>query len=149
MVPKPVLVLPLFSLSWLNKCSGAIDDAIGITWWWCWCQWHVEWCHWWHCWHDCTLTPASMALHDQKRYVASYYDYLDWVSAVVLLMILFASHDGDADASVITWPKSHIASPFDHLYLSNWIVPLLTLFASCDTDTSIMTYDQNIILDIV
>ena len=27
-----------FWLSWLNKCSGAIDDAIGITWYW-W-QWH-------------------------------------------------------------------------------------------------------------
>ena len=29
-----------FWLPWLNKCSGAFDDAIGIPWWQCWCQWH-------------------------------------------------------------------------------------------------------------
>ena len=28
-------------------------------------------------WHDVTLTPASMALHDRKRYVAPHFDYLD------------------------------------------------------------------------
>ena len=72
-----------FWLFWLNKCSGAIDDASGITW--CWLQWHhmtksvmlyllfiiltwqIEWNHWLHFSHDVTLTPASMALHDQKK----------------------------------------------------------------------------------
>ena len=29
-----------FWLSWLNKCSGATDNAISIRWCWCWCQWH-------------------------------------------------------------------------------------------------------------
>ena len=28
-----------FQLSWLNKYSGAIDDAIDITWCWCQCKW--------------------------------------------------------------------------------------------------------------
>ena len=29
-----------FWLSWLKKCSSAIGEAIDITWYWCWCQWH-------------------------------------------------------------------------------------------------------------
>ena len=72
-----------FQLPWLNKCSGAIDDTMGITWYWCWCLWHhmtktvklhlhliiltqkMEGSYSWHCWHHLTLTPTSITLHNQ------------------------------------------------------------------------------------
>ena len=111
-------------MTWPKKlCSSSFDHQ-------------VEWCHWWQCWHDVTLIPASMTLHDQKSYVASHFNYLDWRNALVPLMMPLALHD--ADASGITWPKSHVTSSFDHLDLTNRMMQLMSLLASCDTDTSIM-----------
>ena len=98
----------------------------------------MEWCH---CLQDVTLTPASMALYDQKSYVSPHFDYHDWRNAVVPLMIPLTLYD--ADANGIRWSKSHVAFPFDHPDLTNGMMPLMTLLASCDIDTSIIAlYEQ-------
>ena len=73
MLPIPVAMasydinshfIPSFQLSWLKECSGAIDNAIGVIWCKCFCQWcymtkrvmvyliliiltyRMEWSHW-------------------------------------------------------------------------------------------------------
>ena len=109
-------------LPWSKKCSGIIDDAIGITWWWCWCQWHhimkkvmfiSFWSSWLKRWNDslmallagCETVPTITALHDQKSYVALHFDYFDWRNAVVPLMMPLPSYDAEADANGFTWPK--------------------------------------------
>ena len=48
-----------------------------------------------------TPTPVSVASDDQKIHVALHFDHFDLRSAVVLLTILFASHDTDASVSGI------------------------------------------------
>ena len=124
-----------FYLSWLNKCSGAINDAIHITWWWCWCQLHhetkksfcisfwfltqqMELCHWWHCWHHLTLTPASwpymtkkVTLHIVsiiiKYWIQWCYWQCHWHHMMLIPMVTVSNY----------W-KSHVASHFNHLKLA-------------------------------
>ena len=42
-----------------------------------------------------TLTPASMVLHDPKKYGAPHFDYLAYRNALVSLVMPLKSHDAD------------------------------------------------------
>ena len=91
----------------------------------------VQLYHWQCHQHHMMPMPAPNASHDQKSHTAHYFEYHDWINAMVPLMMLLnhmmlipvASHD-------------HAASPFDHLDVTNGMVQFMTPLASCDTDTS-------------
>ena len=72
-----------FWLSWLNKCSGATDDAISITWWWCWYQWH----------------------HMTKKVMFISFWSSGPKSGMVPLMTLLAWCDSDTSIISFPWPK--------------------------------------------
>ena len=102
-----------FQLSWLNKCSCAIDNAIGITWYWWWGQWYYMqkscciffWLFWpskWNgtmwCWHQNQshyrtkkLCCTSFLLSFLPKFSGTIDDAID--------------AGAGADANGITWPK--------------------------------------------
>ena len=51
------------------------------------------------------LTPASVALHDKKSYVANCFSYLDLMNTVMLLTMPLASHDTYASSKSHTSEK--------------------------------------------
>ena len=104
------------SLSWLNKCSGAIDDAIDITRYWCWCQWH---------WHY------------QKSHVACQFLHLDLAHGMVSLITLLASWDTDPRITSIKWPKKVIFTFFQMSWPKEYSVLLTVILASHDTDGNV------------
>ena len=61
----------------------------------------MEGCHWWYCWHHVTLTPVSMALHDERKLCCTLFQCLDLMYTVVLLTMPLASHDVDAKANSV------------------------------------------------
>ena len=100
-----------FWSSWGNRCNCIIHSAISITW--CQCQ------HYMH--------------HMSKSHVAPHLDYLNQTNVIMP----FRSHNADASASGITWPKSDVKSHFENLDLLSRMVPLMILSVSSDTDNSI------------
>ena len=115
-----------FQLSWASKCSGDIDDAIGIRWLEKSCYisfWpsrpKMKWCHWWHCWDHVTLT-ASLASYDQDSYIEHCFSYLDVISAVALLTMALASHAADASANSVRWLKRLYWISFQSSWTNNW-----------------------------
>ena len=102
-----------FWLSWHNKCSGATDNAIGITW----CQYWCQWCH---------IT--------KKLNFAPFFNHLDWENVVMPFTMSVVSPDTDTSANGATWPKIHIASHFNQLDQINAMVSLAVPLASHDTD---------------
>ena len=67
-----------FCSSWLKKWNGAIDD----------------------CWYHVTLIPVSLAIHG-KSYVAHWCDCLNFMIRMVLLTMIFISHDADTSVNSI------------------------------------------------
>ena len=81
----------LFQLSGPNEYSGAIDNTIDITWWWC--QFHMS--------------------KDWKGNVAPCFNHLDLANKVVPLTVPTVSSDAKTGASSITCHKlsmSHLVS---------------------------------------
>ena len=133
-----------FWLSWLKKYSVDIDDAIGITWCWCWYQWnHMS----------------------RESHVASPFYHHDLTKRLVPFMTLLESCDTNTSIDGITWPKKlcstlfqsswpnvmwflpwclqHLmnkmsfATPcFNHLYLMNKMMPLMMWLVSHDNNAS-------------
>ena len=100
-------------------------NAISIIWCKHWCQW-------------CHMTKSHIAPHlivyDLRLYLISV--ILTLRITVMPLTMKLASHDTNAGASGIVWPKNYVAPHFDHPDLSNAIVPLITPSVSCDTNAS-------------
>ena len=61
--------------------------------------------------------PKQMVSHEGKGHVTPHFDCLDLRNAMVPLTIPLASHDLNACASDVIWPKHHIGHPFDFLDL--------------------------------
>ena len=97
--------------------------------WWSWPN-QMVWCHWWHCWYHVKLTLASIALNDQKWYVAHCFNCLDQMNTVVLLKRQLASHDVDANAKCQT-TENHYATHFNNLELINPMVLMMMPLMSC------------------
>ena len=102
-----------FSFCWLKECNSAIYDANGVTW----PKSHIT-PHFNHLylssgmvlltmlWYHVMLTP--IVSHDQKSHDLPHFDHLDLRNTIVLMTMPPATHDTNASASGITWPKSHV-----------------------------------------
>ena len=100
-------------LSWLNKCSGAIDDFIGIIC--CWCQWHFimetlccipSWLSWCNKWNGAIDNTDDIMWHWHKHqwnlwpknFIVLCFNHIDLMNTLVLLTMPLASHGVDAGA---------------------------------------------------
>ena len=100
-------------LSWTNKCSGAIDNAISITWYWQQCQL----CHMTR--NSCIPFPLSWPKN-----------------AILLLMMPLTLHNTDAIPNDITLPKMSCCTSFWYSWHKEVMVPLTMPLASHDASTS-------------
>ena len=103
-----------FWLSWLIKCSGSIDNVIGIT-----CCW------WWWQWQHMTKTSCCIS-----------FAHFDVTNEVGLLMTLLASCGSDTSINGITWPRKVCYTLFELFILINAMVLLAMPLASHDADAS-------------
>ena len=107
------------------ECSGAIVNAISIT-----------WCH-----HQVMWMLAPKVLHDQKIHVAPDFDclYLRVVHLVTLqhyVMLMLVLHDLNTSTNGLIWPERSCCTCFGHLVLRNAMVSLMMLSTSWDADAS-------------
>ena len=93
----------------------------------------------------CGVKTWANSITWPRKSFAPHFGHLDLWHAVVLFIMLFASHDANGSTKCITWPKSHVAPQFNYLE-TNAVVPMITLLASCYTDTSIIgiTWPENL-----
>ena len=94
------------------ECNGIIDDTVSITWHWHQCQW----CHMTKKCHIAlyfnnfelrnAMTLKARASHALKSDVASYFNCLDPMNALLPLTTSLVSHDSSTDANGIMWPKT-------------------------------------------
>ena len=141
----------MYLSSWPNKCYGANDDIVNITWCWCWCQWHHmtknSWCTSFQLsWLNksngtidsdveitwCLLTHVPMVSHDQKSHATSHFDLLGLTNAMVQFTVPSASQDTNAS---VTWPKKSCCTCLNFLHITNAMVPLMMIVLS-HVDTS-------------
>ena len=114
-----------FWLSWLNKYSGDIDDAIGIPWpkMWCcisfWSSWPKKW---------------NVAIDDTVDIMwhAHFFNCLDIMNTVVLLTWPLASHVADASSNSIKWLKKSYYISFWSSWTTNAMLLLMIPSGSCD-----------------
>ena len=143
-MPKKCQFFTSFWVSWLNKYSGTIDEAIGITWPKC----HVE-----SPFHHLHLTNGMVpyltlsTLCDTDTSING----TTWPKTVILhnvtMFLPNEYHGACGNAIDVTWCwcqcqvsndwKSHTASHFDYLELTNAMVLLVMSSVSCGTNTGI------------
>ena len=135
--PTAVLMLHLIMLPQLNKCSGTIDDATGISWSWYWCQLHHMtknsycisfWLSWPSKWNGAIYYTVGIMwhwhLHQRhymtKKYVAHCFSHLDVMNSVVLLTMLLASYGADASVSSVRWLNKSSCISFWSSWANKW-----------------------------
>ena len=95
-----------------KECSGAIDNAVGITWHQCLCHWH----------HKTKEVMFHLILIVLTSEVNSAIGSAIWHQVILVPMTLYDS-------------KSHIAPHFICHALGNSMVPFMVPSVSCDADT--------------
>ena len=87
-----------------------------------------------------TSTLMPMVSHDEKPYVTPHFDHLDLRNSIVLFMMLLLPCN--ANASMITWPKSYVALHFDLLHSKefNGAIYSAIRFIVCDANARSVTW---------
>ena len=125
---KKKLGCTLSQFSQPNKYSGAIGNAIDLTWCWCQCQVSSDWKSQVVNAFVLLMIPA-LASH-QKSHVAPCFNHLYVANKMVPLTMLSVSIDDDTGVSSIIWPKT--SCDFNCLHIMNKLIPLMMHLAPHD-----------------